>query len=157
ARPSLAVLPFDNLSPDPDNAYFAAGIHEEMLTRLSKVEDLSLRGRTSVMQYQDSRKDLRQIGRELRARYVLEGSVRRAGDRVGITAQLIDAEVDEHVWAESYERQLSDIFQIQADVASRVVEELKGVLTPEERTELSQRPTENLEAYAQYLRGHQYV
>lgn len=155
-RPSLAVLPFQNLSPDPENAYFAAGIHEEILTQLSRIAGIKLISRTSVLRYEGSTQSVSEIARELGVSRILEGSVQRAGDRVRITTQLIDASSDEHVWAERYDRQLSDIFQIQTDVATRIVEELRGVLSPQERAGLEQRPTEDLEAYAHYLRGHEH-
>lgn len=156
SRPSLAVLPFENLSPDPDNDYFAAGIHEEILTHLSRVEGMKLISRTSVLRYEDTDKSLRQIGDELGVSSILEGTVQRADDRVRITTQLIDAETDEHLWAERYDRELSDIFSIQTDVATRIVEELRGVLTEEEEADLARRPTDDLEAYASYLKGHQH-
>lgn len=158
ARPpsSLAVLPFKNLSAADENAYFAAGIHEELLTQLSKVKGINLISRTSVLRYENTDKSLGDIARELGVTVVLEGSVQRAGDRVRVTTQLIDAAGDKHLWAERYDRELSDIFRIQTDVATRIVEALRGVLTPEERAELATQPTENLEAYAHYLRGHEY-
>ncbi|NIP60269.1 MAG: hypothetical protein GWM92_18730 [Gemmatimonadetes bacterium] len=145
-RPSLAVLPFDNLSPDPDNAYFAAGIHEEVLTQLSRIEGIKLISRTSVLSYEDTEKRLSEIAEELGVSTISEGSVQRAGDEVRVTVQLNDAREDEHLWAERYDRELSDIFQIQTEVATRVVEELKGVLTPEERAELARRPTDDMQA-----------
>ena len=155
SAPSIAVLPLENLSPDPDDAFFAAGMHEEILTRLTKIGELSVRGRTSVTQYRDSPKNLRQIGRELRARFILEGSVQRAGDRVRITTQLIDAERDEHLWAESYERRMTveNLFGIQTDVSQKVVEALQAEITPEEQARLGRAPTENLQAYNLYLTG----
>lgn len=156
ARPSLAVLPFQNLSPDPENAYFAAGIHEELLTQLSRISGIKLISRTSVLRYEGSTKSLSEIAAELGVSTVLEGSVQRSGDEVRITTQLIDAASDEHIWADRYDRQISDIFQIQTDVATRIVEELRGVLTPQERAGLARRPTEDLEAYAHYLRGHEH-
>jgi TolB-like protein/Flp pilus assembly protein TadD len=153
---SLAVLPFQNLSTDEDNAYFAAGIHEEILTQLSKIAGIRLSSRTSVLRYEGSEKSLAEIARELGVTVVLEGSVQWAGDGVRVTTQLINAATDEHLWAERYDREISDIFRIQTDVATRIAEALRGVLTPEERAELARRPTDDLEAYAHYLRGHEY-
>lgn len=153
ARPAIAVLPFDNLSGDADNAYFADGVHEELLTRLASIGALRVISRTSVMEYRETDKNLRTIAAELGVGAVLEGSVRRAGDRVRITAQLIDAETDEHLWAESYDRDLADIFAIQADVAEQIAAALNARLAPAERRSLEERPTDDLEAYEDYLRA----
>ena len=156
-RKSIAVLPFQNLSPDPDDAYFTDGIHEEIISQLGKIASLKVISRTSVMEYRDRAENLRTIADELGVTHVLEGSVRRAGDRVRITTQLIAAEEDEHLWAENYERELSDIFAIQADIAHRIAAALEARLSSEEETSIAAQPTENLEAYDYYLRGIEYV
>jgi adenylate cyclase len=151
--PSIAVLPFANLSSNAENEYFSDGVTEEILTTLARVEGLKVISRTSIMQYKGSRKPLRRIGEELGVATVLEGSVRQAGRRVRITAQLIDARTDHHLWAERYDRELEDIFAIQSDVAEKIVEALKGKLSPSERAQITDRPTASLEAYEWYLKG----
>jgi len=158
-RPSIAALPFVNRSGLQEDEYFTDGIHDEILSRLAKISGLSVRGRTSVMQYRDSPKNLRQIGRELDARYLLEGGVQRAGETVRINLQLVDAENDEHLWAETYDRELSvdNLLAVQSEVALRVAEALDARLTADETTGLGARPTENLEAYDYYLRGNDYL
>jgi len=159
ARPSIAALPFVNRSGLQEDEYFTDGIHDEILSRLAKISGLSVRGRTSVMQYRDSPKNLRQIGRELDARYLLEGGVQRAGETVRINLQLVDAESDEHLWAETYDRELSveNLLAVQSEVALRVAEVLDARLTADEATGLGARPTDNLEAYDYYLRGNDYL
>jgi TolB-like protein len=134
-RQSIAVLPFDNFSPDLDDAYFADGIHDEILTQLYKISGLSVRARTSVMEYRDSPKNVRQIGEELNARYLMEGGVQRAGETVRINVQLVDTETDEHVFAEAYDRALSveNLFAVQREVALRIADALEATLTPAER------------------------
>ena len=159
ARPparSIAVIPFDSLSTDPENEYFADGVTEDIITQLSKIRGLKVTSRTSVMRYKGGNRSLREIGSELGVATVLEGSVRRAGGRVRVTAQLIDVESDAHLWAETYDRDLTDIFEIQSDVASNIAEELRATLTPGLRAELRRRPTEDMEAYTLYLRGVHY-
>jgi TolB-like protein/class 3 adenylate cyclase/Tfp pilus assembly protein PilF len=156
-RPSIAVLPFANLSADPENEYFSDGITEEILTALTKLGDLKVISRTSIMQYKGTSKSVREIGNELEVGMVLEGSVRRARDRVRITAQLIDASSDEHLWAESYDRDLDDIFAIQSDVAQRIVDTLKVRLTPREKARIAERPTEDVQAYEWYLKGRHFL
>ena len=150
---SIAVLPFTNLSRDPDNEYFSDGITEEILMALSKVRDLRVISRTSVMQYKGTFRAVRDIAQDLDVAHVLEGSVRRVGERVRIAAQLIDARTDEHLWAESYDRDLEDVFAIQSDVAERIVHSLRAALTPSEKARLEARPTESVEAYEWYLKG----
>ena len=154
---SIAVLPFTNMSADPENEYFADGITEDILTQLSKIKSLDVISRTSIMQYKNTTKSLRQIGKELGVATILEGSVRRGGNRVRITAQLIDTETDKHLWAETYDRDLDDIFAIQSDVAKKIAAALKASLTPEEEKRIDKKPTENLEAYDYYLRGKTYA
>ncbi len=150
---SIAVLPFTNMSPSPENEFFSDGVTEEILTMLARVEGLKVISRTSVMQYKGTTKPLPQIGRELGVAKVLEGSVRLVGQRVRITAQLIDAATDQHLWAERYDRHLEDIFAIQSDVAEKIVEALKGRLTPHERARIADQPTESIEAYEWYLKA----
>ena len=155
-RKSIAVLPFENMSSAEEDEYFAAGVHEEIIAQLSKIGDLKVISRTSVMEYKERTQNLRTIASELGVANILEGSVRRAGDRVRITAQLIDAVEDEHLWAENYERQLSDIFAIQSDVARQIAAALKAALSDAELSQIDERPTENLEAYDYYLLGLEY-
>jgi TolB-like protein len=155
-RPSVAALPFDNLSPDPDDAYMAAGVHEAVLTHLARIAALKVISRTSVLEYRDQTKNIREIAEELGVANILEGSVQRAGDRLRITVQLIDARTDEHLWAESYDRDLSDIFVIQSDVATRVAEQLRVTLAPEVQARIESPPTRNPEAYAFYLRALEF-
>jgi len=150
---SIAVLPFDNLSPDPENEYFSLGITEDIITQLSKIPDLRVTSRTSAMRYQDSEKSVREIAQELQVASILEGSVRRVENQVRITAQLVDAMTDEHLWAETYDREIEDIFAIQSDVAEQIASSLKVELSPEDRARIERKPTENLTAYDYYLKG----
>ena len=150
---SVAVLPFTNLSESKENEYFSDGITEAILTNLAKVSDLKVISRTSVMQYKGTRKPLRQIGQELGVAHVLEGSVQRAGDRVRITAQLINARTDEHLWAENYDRELKDIFAIQSEIAEQIAGALRTRLSAAERNRLATIPTSDSEAYELYLKG----
>jgi adenylate cyclase len=151
-RTRLAVLPLTNVSPDPDDEYFTDGMTEELIYTLSKVPGLKVIAQTSVMSYKDATKTVREIGRELSVGSVLEGSVRKAGERLRITVQLIDAESEEHLWAARYDRELADVFEIQTEIAQSVAGELKGVLV----TGAAARPTENLDAYKEYLKGRQF-
>ena len=150
---SVAVLPFHNLSMDPENAYFADGITEDVITQLSHISDLKVISRRSVMAFKHREPGAREIARQLNVATLLDGSVRRAGDRVRIVAHLIDAETDELLWSETYDRSLSDIFAIQTDVALQIAGALEAELTPHERTRLLRKPTDDLEAYQLYLRG----
>jgi adenylate cyclase len=154
---SIAVLPFVNMSDDKENAYFADGMQEDLLTSLANIGDLQVISRTSVMQYRDSTKPIRQIGAELGVAYVLEGSVQRAGNRVLVTGQLINARTDEHVWAKSYDRELTDIFAIQAELSKAIAVGLQAVLSPQERARLERPPTQNAAAYDLYLKAWQAV
>jgi TolB-like protein len=158
-RPSIAALPFDNRSGREEDRYFTDGVHDEILAQLSKFGGLSVRGRTSVMQYRDSPKNLREISRELDARYVLEGGVQRAGETVRITVQLIDAERDEHVWAETYDRDLTaaNIFAIQSEIATAVARALRATLSAQEQARLARVPTENIDALEAYFLGRQLL
>ncbi|MCH8914155.1 MAG: tetratricopeptide repeat protein [Planctomycetes bacterium] len=152
-KPSIAVLPFDNLSDDSEQEYFADGLTDDLITDLSKISGLVVIARNSVFTYKDQGVDIRDVARELGVRYVLEGSVRRAGDNVRINAQLIDGRTGNHLWAERYDRQYADIFAIQDQVIESIVEALSVQLTETERTEVARLPTDNLEAYDYYLRG----
>jgi serine/threonine protein kinase/tetratricopeptide (TPR) repeat protein len=151
--PSVAVLPFRNLSADPENEFFADGITEDVIAQLSKIRSIKVISRTSVMQFKDREQSLREIGATLQVATLLEGSVRRAGDRVRIVAQLIDAEADRHLWAETYDRQLTDIFAIQTDVALQIASALEAELSPDERTRIHRKPTSDVRAYQFYLQG----
>lgn len=153
----VAVLPFDNMSNDPENEYFSDGITEDIIAQLSKVRGLRVMSRTSTMRFREREKSVRDIGRELGVSHVLEGSVRRAGTRLRIVAQLIDAQSDEHLWAETFDREMTDVFAIQSEVAERIAEKLHARLTPTDRSRLAKKPTDDLEAYNLYLLGrHHY-
>jgi TolB-like protein len=152
---SIAVLPFRNLSTDPDNACFADGITEDVIANLSKIRALTVISRTSVMQFKDSRPSLREVATALGASVVLAGSVRRAEDRVRIVAQLMDAETDRHLWSETYDRRLSDIFAIQSEVALRIASALEAELSPDEQSRVRRKPTADLQAYHLFLQGRQ--
>jgi len=153
AARGIAVLPFDNLSPDPDNAFFAGGIHEEVLTRLSRINDLRVISRTSMENIAREDLPLPEIGRRLGVSHVLEGSVRRAGNQVRITVQLIEAVSDRHLWAENYDRPLADVFAIQSEIALAIAGQLEIALNPALQGALKQRYTNNPQAYDLYLRA----
>ncbi len=155
-RRSIAVLPFANMSGDPENEYFSDGITDDIITHLSKLSDLKVISRTSVMRFKKTNKSLGEIAAELAVATILEGGVRRSGDRVRINAQLIDAATDEHIWAEQYNRELTDVFAIQSDVALQIAGALQARLSPDERGRVERRPTENLEAYNLYLQGRYF-
>ena len=151
---SIAVLPFENLSDDKQNAYFADGVQDEILTDLAKVADLKVISRTSVMQYKTGvARNLREIGQQLGVAHLLEGSVQRAGNKVRVNAQLIDARTDVHQWAENYDRPLDDVFAIQSEIARTIAEQLRAKLSPNEKAAISEPPTHDLEAYDLYLRA----
>src|SRR5205809_1454417 len=151
---SIAVLPFQNLSDDPQNAYFADCIQDDVLTSLSKIGDLRVISRTSVMQYRDKAANVRDIGKALGVSNVLEGSVRRAGNKVRVNVQLIDANSDEHVWANDYDRDVTDVFAIQSDLAQKIAEALQAKLSPGEKSMMERKPTENGEAYLAFVQAH---
>lgn len=153
---SIAVLPLQNLSGDPEQDFFAAGITEDIITQLSKIGGLRVISRTSVWRYKDTSKSIPEIGRELNVAAILEGSVRREGDRIRIVGQLIDARKDEHLWAETYDRRISDIFDIQSEVAERIAGELRIRLSAAERERIARRPTEDIDAYAYYVKGREH-
>jgi TolB-like protein/predicted Zn-dependent protease len=150
---SIAVLPFANLSRDPDNAYFAEGIQDEILTRLTGLHELKVISRTSTQHFASSPDNLREIARQLGVANILEGSVQKAGDLVHVNVQLIRAATDEHLWAESYNRRLDDVFGVESEVAQTIAEKLKATLSGEETRVLAARPTKSAAAYAAYLRG----
>jgi serine/threonine-protein kinase len=149
----IAVLPFVNMSADADNEYFSDGITEELITQLSKIGEVGVIARTSAMTYKDSDKSIAEIGRELKVGTILEGSVRKAGKQVRITTQLIDVTSETHLWAESYDRDLADIFAIQHDIAERVANSLEIKLVAAEQQRLRISPPENAEAYNLYLKA----
>ena len=153
---SIAVLPFQNLSDEKENAYFADGIQDDILTNLSKIGDLKVISRTSVMSYRgDGARDVREIGRALGVATLLEGSVRRVGNRVRVNVQFINANNDEHIWAENYDRDLTDIFAIQTDLAQKIASALQAKLSPMEKAQIERKPTENSEAYLAFMQGHE--
>ena len=153
----VAVLPFANMSPDPNDSYFADGITEEIISTLSGVSGLNVISRTSVMGYKGTTKRVKEIGGELEAGSVLEGSFRKAGNRIRVTAQLIDVRDDRHVWAHSYDRNLDDVFGVQTDIAKQVSDALRvKILTPE-INRIDRRPTESTKAYTLYLRGRYHL
>jgi len=154
-RRSIAVLPLDNLSPDPENAFFADGIHDDLLTQLAKIGSLKVVSRTSVLEYRDSPKNMREIGRELGVATLLEGGVRRVGNSVRINVQLIDAKTDEHLWAETYDRELTaeNIFAIQREIATSIAGELQVTLSRDEVARIGLLPTQSTIAYDLYVRG----
>jgi TolB-like protein/Flp pilus assembly protein TadD len=155
---SIAVLPFENLSGDPDNAYFADGIQDDILTNLSKIGNLKVISRTSVMSYRGSgTRNARDIGKALGVATLLEGSVRRIGNRVRVNVQLINASNDEHIWAEDYDRDLTDVFAIQTDLAQKIVYTLQAKLSPNEKVRLDRRPTQDPNAYLLFVQAHDYA
>jgi TolB-like protein/Tfp pilus assembly protein PilF len=158
-RPSVAALPFLNLSGREEDGFFTDGIHGEILTQLQKIGGLKVVSRTSVMPYRDSPKNARQIGADLNAGYLLEGEILRAADEVRVNVQLIDCRTDDHVWAEIYDRALSieNLLDVQSEIAQQIAVALKTELTPEERARIDARPTEDLDAYQAYLRGQYYM
>jgi len=150
---SIAVLPFENLSHDPDNTYFADGIQEEILTRLAKIAELKVISRTSTQHFKSSPDNLPQIAKQLGVTNILEGSVQKVADQVRVNVQLINATSDAHLWAESFDRKLTDIFAVESDIATTIAETLQAKLTGSERTAIAKRPTANTEAYQLYLKG----
>jgi TolB-like protein/Tfp pilus assembly protein PilF len=150
---SIAVLPFENLSRDPENAYFANGIQDEILTRLAKIDDLKVISRTSTLRYKTSPGNLPAIAKELGVAHVLEGSVQKTADQVRVTVQLIRAASDAHLWAETYDRKLTDIFAVESEIAESIARALRAKLTPQEQRAVTARPTDNPAAYEEYLRG----
>jgi TolB-like protein/class 3 adenylate cyclase/Tfp pilus assembly protein PilF len=154
---SIAVLPFENLSRDPDNAYFADGIQDEILTRLSKIADLKVISRTSTQHYKSAPENLPEIARQLSVAHVVEGSVQKSGDAVRVNVQLIKAGNDSHLWADTYDRKLTDVFSVESEIAKAIAEQLQAKLSGREEEVIAAKPTDNLEAYDAYLRGLAYT
>jgi serine/threonine-protein kinase len=155
---SIAVLPFENLSANQENAFFTDGIQDEILTNLAKLAELKVISRTSVQRYRgDAARDTREIAKALGVAHVLEGSVQRVDNRVRVTAQLIDAQTDAHVWADHYDRELADVFEIQTQIAQAIVEQLRVRLSPAENAALREQPTADLQAYDLYLRANELI
>ena len=155
--PSIAVLPFDNMSGDPEQEYFSDGITEDIITDLSKLSDLKVIARNSTFAYKGKPVDVRQVGSELGVRYVLEGSVRRAGQQLRITAQLINATTGDHLWAERYDRSLDDVFEVQDEITRNIVEEMDVKLLMGEQARIWRKTTDNTQAYDLYLRGREFL
>jgi len=153
---SIAVLPFENRSRDPDNAYFADGIQDEILTRLSKIADLKVISRTSTQHYKSAPENLPEIARQLGVAHIVEGSVQKSGDAVRVNVQLIKAANDSHLWADTFDRKLTDIFSVESEVAKAIAEQLRAKLTGQEKQVIAAKPTDNVEAYDAYLRGLTY-
>src|SRR2546426_6514180 len=155
---SIAVLPFQSLSDEKENAYFADGIQDDILTNLSKIAELKVISRMSVMSYRgDAVRNAREIGKTLGVATLLEGSVRRIGNRVRVNVQLINASNDEHIWAEDYDRDLTDVFAIQTDLAQKIASALQAKLSPNEKARLDNRPTQNPDAYLLFVQAHDYA
>ena len=153
---SIAVLPFENRSEDKENAYFAEGIQDEILTRLSKIADLKVISRTSTQHYKSAPENLAEIGKQLGVAHILEGSVQKSGDVVRVNVQLIKAANDSHLWADTFDRKLTDMFSVESDVARAIAEQLRAKLTGQEEQVIAAKPTDNVEAYDAYLRGLAY-
>src|SRR5205085_1225293 len=153
---SIAVLPFENYSDDKENAYFADGIQDDILTNLSKIGDLKVISRTSVMPYRGKEKNVREIAQALGVSAILEGSVRKSGNRVRVNVQLINALNDEHIWSDVYDRDLTDVFAIQTDLAKKIAQELHARLSPIEKEQMTRKPTENGEAYLAFVQAHNF-
>ncbi len=155
---SIAVLPFENLSSDKENAYFADGVQDEILTNLARIADLKVISRTSVMQYKiGAQRNLREIGQQLGVVHLLEGSVQRAANKIRVNAQLIDARTDAHLWGNTYDRDVADVFAIQTEIAKSIAEQLQAKLSPKEKVAIEERPTSNLEAYGFYVRASELI
>src|SRR6266581_4361313 len=157
AEKSIAVLPFENLSSDKENAYFAEGIQDEILTRLSKIADLKVISRTSTQHYQSAPKNLPEIARQLGVAHIVEGSVQKSGGAVRVNVQLIKAANDSHLWADTFDRKLTDIFSVESDIAKAVADQLRAKLTGQEEQVITAKPTDNIETYDAYLRGLAYT
>jgi TolB-like protein/Flp pilus assembly protein TadD len=153
SQKSIAVLPFDNLSRDPDNAYFTEGVQDEILTRLAKVADLKVISRTSTQQFKSTPEDLPRIAKQLGVAHVLEGSVQRANDQIRVNVQLINALTDAHLWAETFDRKLTDIFAVESEIAKTIADTLQAKLSGAEQHAIAARPTVNTEAHQLYLKG----
>src|SRR6266496_1231052 len=155
---SIAVLPFENFSEDKAFAFFADGVHDEILNDLAKIADLKVISRTSVMQYKNTAaRKLPEIAQALKVAHVLEGSVQRSANRVRVSAQLIDARNDTHVWVEKYDRDLADVFAIQSEIAQKIADQLQAKLSPTEKSAMNERPTSDMVAYDLYLRAKERI
>ena len=155
---SIAVLPFENLSRDPDNAFFADGVQDEVLTDLSRIADLKVISRTSVMHYKTGvARNLREIGQQLRVANVVEGSVQRSGNRVRVNAQLVDTRTDQHLWAQTYDRDLADVFAIQSEIANTIADQLQAKLSPSEKNAIERAPTSDIAAFDLYTRAKNLI
>ena len=154
---SIAVLPFENRSDDKANAYFADGIQDEILTRLSKIADLKVISRTSTQHYKSAPENLPEIAKQLGVAHILEGSVQKSGDAVRVNVQLIKAANDSHLWADTFDRKLTDIFSVESEVAKAIADQLQAHLTGHEEQVIAAKPTDNPEAYDAYLRGLAYT
>jgi len=150
---SIAVLPFDNLSQDPNNAFFAEGVQDEILTRLAKVADLKVISRTSTQKYKSAPENLREIAKQLGVMHIVEGSVQKANDQVRVNVQLLNAMSDAHLWGDTYDRKVTDIFAVESEIAKTIADALQAKLTSSEKTAIAQQPTSNTEAYELYLKG----
>ncbi|MGB8342977.1 MAG: hypothetical protein WCE51_15440, partial [Chthoniobacterales bacterium] len=150
---SIAVLPFENLSEDKANAYFAEGVQDEILTRLAKIADLKVISRTSTQHFKSSPENLPEIAKQLGVAHILEGSVQKANDQVRVNVQLIKAATDSHLWADTFDRRLTDIFAVESEIAQTIAETLQAKLTGSEKILLAQKPTANPDAYELYLKG----
>ena len=150
---SIAVLPFDNLSRDPDNAYFCEGVQDEILTRLAKAADLKVISRTSTQRFKSAPENLSEIAKQLGVAHILEGSVQKAADQVRVNVQLINAMTDAHLWADTFDRKLTDIFAVESEIATAIADQLQAKLTGSEKTMMAKRPTESSDAYELYLKG----
>jgi TolB-like protein/Tfp pilus assembly protein PilF len=157
AEKSIAVLPFESFSDDKENAYFADGVQDDILTDLAKVADLKVISRRSAAQYRDTKKSIREIGQALGVAHVLEGSVRKVASKIHVTAQLIDTRTEEQTWAEKYDREIADVFAIQSEISQAIVTQLKAALSPAEKAAIEERPTRDQEAYDLYLRARALV
>ena len=156
-KKAIAVLPFNNISPDKESDYFADGLTEELIANLSRLKEMRVLSRTTSMGYRGTGKDIKTIGRELGTRYILEGSVRKFQDNLRITAQLIDVESDDQLWAETYKGQLADVFDIQEQVSKQIVDALMVKLSPTEKVVLTKRSTMNAEAFDCCLRARNFL
>src|SRR5882724_5006562 len=155
---SIAVLPFENLSEEKQNEFFTDGVQDQILTDLSQIADLKVISRTSVMQYKSGvARNLRKIGEELGVTHVVEGSVQRAANKIRVNAQLIDARNDAHLWAQTYDRDLADVFAIQSEIAQKIADQLQAKLSPKEKAAIAERPTKDLAAYDLYLRAKELI
>jgi TolB-like protein len=152
---SIAVLPFENLSDDKENDYFAAGVHDDVLSNLAKVADLKVISRTSVQQFKSGARNLREIGLALGVAHILEGTARRAGNRIRVNAQLIDARSDAHLWGETFDREITDLFALQSELAERITQALRANLSAREKTNLQTHPTRDILAYELFLRARE--